>query len=509
MKLKKYIGAARQTLIACFFVAAATAVGFLFEEWGFGEVDIAVVYILSVLLTSRYTTGYTYSVTASILSACMYNYLFTEPYYKFSVSEPSYLAAFTVMIFTVAITGELTSKVKKNEERAREREEQSSALYQLTNYLTDAADMEGIVSIIVESVSRAFCCRAACLCFDEKGNPERNFLQQKSDEEQIHRWVDDTAEIRRRISGLRRGYDVGSEFYDWPIYGRDSILGILRIPCETARALTDSQLQLLHSMIESAALAIDRMRSAQERIKSREEAEQERYRSALLRAISHDLRTPLSGIMGAGEMLMDMTDEDDERHALAEGIYKDADWLHSMVVNILSLTRLQDGKLKLNKRLEPVEEIVGGAVMAVEKRENGREITISLPDNVLMIPMDARLIEQVLINLLDNARKHTPINREIRISVDTDESGKNAVFTVADRGTGISPIDLPYIFQMFYTTHGKSADAHRGIGLGLAICESIVKAHGGKIKAENRTDGGGALFTFTLPMEVQSNDRTN
>jgi two-component system sensor histidine kinase KdpD len=255
-------------------------------------------------------------------------------------------------------------------------------------------------------------------------------------------------------------------------------------------------------MIESTALAMDRFRSAQERIRSCEEVEQERYRSNLLRAISHDLRTPLSGIMGTSEMLMDMTAPEDERHNLAAGIYRDADWLHSLVENILSLTRLQDGKLTLSKRPEPVEEIVGAVVRAIEKREAGREITVCIPDNVLMVPMDAKLIEQVLINLLDNARKHTPLNREVRITVGTDPQHENAVFTVSDMGSGISPADLPHVFQMFYTTHEKSTDAQRGIGLGLAICESIVKAHGGTIGVRNQCERTGAIFTFTLPLEV-------
>lgn len=503
------IDRARQALITFLFLAGATCVGYLFRRWGVPETNIVVVYILSVLLTARFTEGYGWGVGASIAATVAFDFFFTEPYHALRVDDPSYLVTFAVMALTAMTTGALTSSGKQSAVDARDREAITGALFRLTNHLTDAADIESIVSIAVQTVSDAFSCQAACLPFDAKGMPERSFLQQRSKREQIHRSLENREEVGRRITELHTAFAVGDEFYDWPIYGHDAVLAIMRIPIGTAKTLSGPQLRLLHSIIESTALALDRCRSAQERTRSREEAEQEHYRGNLLRAISHDLRTPLSGIMGTSEMLMDMTEPNDERHSLAEAIYRDADWLHSLVENILNLTRLQDGRLTLNKQPEPVEEVVGGAVIVAERREPGREIAVTVPDSVLMVPMDARLIEQVLVNLLDNARKHTPLDKEISVTVEADEKGENAVFTVADHGSGISPTDLPHIFQMFYTSHAKGADSKRGIGLGLTICESIVKAHGGTITGGNREDDSGAVFTFTLPLEVQRYDTTS
>ena len=176
--------------------------------------------------------------------------------------------------------------------------------------------------------------------------------------------------------------------------------------------------------------------------------------------------------------------------------------MHSLVENILSLTRLQEGRLTLNKQSEAVEEIVGGAVHHIVQRSPDHEIIINIPDELLLVPMDAKLIEQVLINLLDNAIRHTSPKNEISVTVVKDEEHNCAVFTVADTGEGIAQTDLPNIFQMFYTSRAKHADAQHGIGLGLAICDAIVKAHGGNIEAHNRPDGQGAEFIFTLPMEV-------
>jgi two-component system sensor histidine kinase KdpD len=497
---KNYKNILGYALILVMMIAAATGIGWIFRMIGFPETNIVIVYLLSVLMTARLTRGYVYGIIASMIATCAFNYFFTRPYYTLSVNDPSYLITFSIMTITAFITSALTSKVKQNALEAQGKEEETSALFQLTNRLTDAADIPDIAGITTETISGIINCRAACLCFDEKGQPERNFIQQQSIGKQVRRKVDNASEIKHRIEGLRIAYDAGEEFYDWPIYGREAILGVMRIPKETAVSMSEPQKRLLRSMIESAALAMDRFRSAQDQQKSREETEQERYRGNLLRAISHDLRTPLTGIMGTAEILMGMTGRTDPRYALAQGINKDADWLHSLVENILSLTRLQDGKLTITKQPEAVEEVIGGAVSHMMKRYPEYEIMVSIPEDVLIVPMDAKLIEQVLINLFDNAVKHSTLDCEIGISV--REERNMAVFSITDHGNGIALSDLPNIFQMFYTTASGEADARRGVGLGLTICEAIIKAHGGVIEGHNRIDGQGAEFTFTLPMEV-------
>ena len=498
----------RERRAADFFKAAgwillATLTGSLFRYLNFPETNIVVVYILSVLLAARFTKGYVFGIVAAVAATCLFNYFFAEPYLTLTVNDPTYFVTFAIMTLTSIITSALTSKVKQTAMEAREKEMEASALYQIMNHLTDAADISEIAGITVKTVSENMNCGAAFLCFDENGNPEHSFIQQKEDGEQIRRNIEDGMDLKYRMEHLRTDYYEGEEFFDWPIYGREELLGVLRIPADTAMMMTEAQFRLLHSIIESSSLAMDRFRSAQERIKSREEVTQERYRGNLLRAISHDLRTPLSGIMGASEMLMSLTEKADERYGLEEGIYKDAYWLHSMVENILSLTRLQEGKLIIKKQMEAVEEIVGAAVIAIEKRAPERDIVINIPDNLVMVPMDAKLINQVLINLLDNAVKHTKPEDEISVSVEVNETDKTAVFAVADCGEGIPEEDLPRVFQMFYTTGGRGSDSQRGVGLGLAICESIVNAHGGSISAGNRKDRRGAEFVFSLPLEVE------
>jgi len=480
------------------FLCLATVTGAVFRKTGFPETNIVLAYMLSVLLTARYLKGYIYGILASVISIFAYNYFFTEPYYTLAVNDPSYLVTFAIMTITTLLTSTLTSHVKKSALEAKEKESESKALYLLTNHLTDAADMHDIAGIAAGIIGDVMDCDAACLCFDENGMPEKTYVQHTPDGE-VRRETENANTIRHRIEGLQTGYYTDSNFYNWLIYGRESILGVIRIPADKGALMTEAQIRLLRAMTESTALAMDRFLAARKQIKYREETVQERYRGNLLRAISHDLRTPLSGIMGTSEMLMDMSEAKDLRYGLAKQIHEDADWLHSLVENILSLTRLQEGKLTLNKQPEAAEEVVGGAVHHITQR-SGYEITTDIPDELLLVPMDAKLIEQVLLNLLDNAIKHTPPGNEISVSVKNDRRANSAVFIVADRGKGIPKEDLPNIFQMFYTTHARHADAQHGIGLGLPICDAIVKAHGGAITARNRADGPGAEVIFTLPM---------
>lgn len=489
-------------------ITIATGIGWGFRQLSFPETNIVVAYILFVLLIARFTNGYFYGIAGSVLATAAFNYFFTSPNYTFSVSDPNYFITFFIMTLTAVTTSALTSKVKQTALIARQNEAEASVLYQLTNRLTDAADRETIASLSVKTISEILQCHVACLCFQKNGSPESTFVQQQEGNAQVHREVDDSEMLRHRIENLHASYDVNSEFYDWPIYSRESILGVLRIPVDTARQMTEAQMRLLHSMIESIALAMDRFISAQARIESNEEAMRQRDRGNLLRAISHDLRTPLSGIMGTSEMLMSMTREDEEQYQLAFGIYKDANWLHSLVENILNLTRLQEGRLVIYKQPEAVEEVVGVAVAAILKRVPDRTISVHIPSDVLMVAMDARLIEQVLVNLLDNAICHTQPQEEVSIVVHVDAAAFLAVFTVADCGSGITDQDLLHVFDIFYTTQRPGFHAHRGVGLGLAICKSIITAHGGTILAQNRDDEPGAELVFTLPMEDKPDAET-
>lgn len=482
----------------------ASGVGYVFRIIGFPDTNIVVVYLLAVLMTAWLARSFIIGVVASLLATFSFNYFFAEPIFTFSVNDPNYIITFFTMTVTALVTSTLTSHAWRSAKEARQKEAETMAVYNLTNHLTDAKDMRDIAGIAALAISECFSCNAACLCFDENDMPENTFIQQSPNGGLVRREVADVDEMKHRIESLRTGRDVGEEFTDWPVYGRENILGIIRIPNERDKSMDEAQKKLLRSMIESVALAMDRFRSVEQRLKSLDETEKERYRANLLRAISHDIRTPLSGMIGTTEMLIGMTDEGDPRYELMKDIQSNADWLHSLVENILNLTRLQDGKLIVNKQMEAVEEVVGGAVGHMSARAKDHKISVDAPDELLLAPMDAKLIEQVIINLLDNALKHTKPGREIGVSAERSEGAETIKVTVRDRGVGIRKKDLPNIFKMFYTADDDRANVKRGMGLGLAICETIVKAHGGSIEARNRRDGPGAEFIFTLPTKNEA-----
>ncbi|MDC7289886.1 DUF4118 domain-containing protein [Blautia schinkii] len=481
-------------------LCGATLGGYAFRAAGFLETNIVLLYILSVVITATLSQGFLYGIMTSVAATLAYNYFFTSPYHSLDVDNPGYMVTFVIMTIVSFVTSTLTSKMRENILAARRREEEAKELYRLTSQLVECGNLPGVSSAVAECVSHFLKCDAACVCFDEDGCPPETFVQQMGEGRQVQRVLVERDKYVRSLRALGDTGGIISEFYEYPIR-EEKLLGAVRLPKEQAAAFQESHRSFLDSAAKCTALALSRIHSLQSRIKSLHEIEQERYRGNLLRAISHDLRTPLSGIMGTAEVIVRMSDQEDPRYEMAEGIWKDARWLYSLVENILSLTRLQSGAPILNKEPQVVEEIVGGALEQMRRREPERKIEVDVPGEILVVPMDGKLIMQTLVNLLDNAAKHTPDNGQIKITVKKDQTDKFVTFKVSDTGDGITEEDLPKIFETFYTSRCRPVDARKGIGLGLSICKTIVEAHGGEITAQNRADGGGAEFIFTLPLE--------
>lgn len=496
--VEKYLG---PVLFAGMLIAAASFLGYGFKEAGFQDANIVVLYILAVLLTARFTSGYRMGLITSVAAAFAFNYFFTSPYYTFAVDNPNYIITLVFMTITSLITSAITSLAKRNEEQARVQEEQARALYRLNNQVSDAHDVHEIAEAAVTIISQILGCSAACLLLHENDTWEDEYVQLLEDAQLVYRTLSPREKqlLNHNRVSLGHTFVRDEEFYEWPLQGQEALLGILRIPCIRAQHFNEEEVSLIHSMSESIALAVDRIHSTRKRLETQEQVEQERYRSNLLRAISHDLRTPLTGIMGTSQMIMDMSEQSDERFALAKGIYDSSRWLHTLVENILSLTRIQEGKLEMHKEYEAVEEVLAGAVAVLRQRMKTCPIQVTIPSEVVLVPMDAHLIRQVLINLLDNALKYAPQGR-IEVSAEVQET--TVCFLVADHGEGIRDTELSRLFDMFYTNRYRQSDAVKGVGLGLTICKSIVEAHGGRIWAENRKEGKGAVFCFTLPLEV-------
>ena len=236
--------------------------------------------------------------------------------------------------------------------------------------------------------------------------------------------------------------------------------------------------------------------------KIRLESEKEKMRANLLRAVSHDIRTPLTSIAGSASVILENQDalSQDKVMELVANIKEEAQWLVRMVENLLSITRMNAENAKIDKQEELAEEVISAAVSKFAKRFPGIETEVHVPDEILLVPMDATLIEQVLVNLLENSVIHGRTTSRIRIQVSKQE--ETAVFSVEDNGEGIEESVLPVIFDGNLVARGESSDNKRNMGIGLSVCKSIIKAHRGNMRAENREEGG-ARMIFTLPMEME------
>lgn len=498
----------RKSIIICFLLlAAATASGYLFRMMGHMDTNVVIAYMLSVLLAASITDGFFYGILQAFLAMMAFNYFFVTPYYSFDVDNPSHATAMVMMLFAAIITSMITSRKKMSEREAREREEETVSLLKLTNRVCEAHTAGEIAENVVKYAGSSVRCNMSCVIADDDGRLCGEMVRRTDSGELVWEEIRNKAVLEELfLKPQKEEYLDGPIYRNWPVYGQSGLLGVIRIPLTEVGKMTQTQRRILVSVKETARLAMDRLCALRRQMRDNALIEKERYRSTLLRSISHDLRTPLAGIMGTAEILLDMTEKTDHKRELLENISQDAQWLYELVENVLSLTRLLGGGL-LHREPEACEEVIETAVRRIQSRSGKREIAVCMPTECLVVDMDARLVEQVLVNMLDNAVKHTPEDGKIHILVSSKDA--EVEFSVLDNGSGILPQDLPYIFELFYSAHGENTDKTKGTGIGLAICEAVVKAHGGKISAKNREDGNGAVFSFTIPQEYNNREEWN
>ena len=260
------------------------------------------------------------------------------------------------------------------------------------------------------------------------------------------------------------------------------------------------------AIVNECGLILERKRMAEEKVNVEMEARQERLRANLLRAISHDLRTPLTSISGNAGVLMekDISLGEEKKQELYRSIYDDSMWLVNLTENLLSITRIENGTMHLQRNTELVEDVFEEALQHLDRQAKEHEISVELPDDLLMAEMDVRLIVQVIINIVNNAVKYTPPGSHIVLRAEKKE--QMAVIRISDDGPGIPDEGKAHLFDMFYTASKGKSDNRRGLGLGLNLCRSIVMAHGGQISVEDNRPHG-SVFTFTLPLkEVEVQD---
>ena len=500
---------AKDYFLTVFIFVVCTLIGLLFQKLNFTDTNIVTIYILGVLITSIVTDGYLCSVAGSFLSVFLFCFFLTEPRMSFKTYAVGYPVTFFIMLISSVLTGALAAKLKTHAKLSTQLAFRAQILFDTDRLLQNAKGETEILDVTCTQLLRLLN-RSITAYVVENGTLSEGklFSGEKEDtedflipeEQQIARWV---CENRQHAGASTHHFPQAKCLY-LAIRSGDNVYGVIGIPLQK-ETLDTFEYSILLSVINECALAMENAKNALEKEKNAVMAKNEQLRADLLRAISHDLRTPLCSISGNADMLLGNSDRLDEatKHQIYSDIYDDSEWLIGVVENLLSITRLNDGRLKFKFTDQLLDEVIAESLRHISRKHDDYKIVTDCEELVLA-RMDVRLIMQVLVNLVDNAIKYTPPGSVICIR-GTKTDGK-AQISVEDNGPGIPEEMKTHIFEMFYTGKTTVADSHRSLGLGLALCHSIIEAHEGTLVLTDH-DPHGCNFTFTLPLsEVTLNE---
>ncbi|WP_303786618.1 DUF4118 domain-containing protein [Azovibrio restrictus] len=455
------------------------------------QANIIMLFLLAVLLAAV-RLGRGPGILAAFLSVAAFNFFFVHPRLTFAVSDVQYLLTFAVMLAVALITTHLTTGLRRQAEMARHRELRMTALYEMARDLSGALSLEQVDEIVRHFVRRGFQYEACLLLPDAQDGlsrfgpaPAAGIRQEPP--------LEPARECAR--SGQARN-DSGWHFQ--PLRSPMRIRGVLALsPPAGSRQLAPEQQQLLETGASLVAIALERVHYIQVAQEIQVQMESERLRNSLLGALSHDLRTPLTALVGLADSLVLAGRLPPEEEELAQSIREEALRTSALVHNLLDMARLQSGPVALRKEWQPLEEVLGAALQARASQLARHRVQVELAPDLPLLELDAVLMERVFSNLLENAAKYTPPGSTVTIRAGRDPREADRVrIEISDNGPGLPRGRGKSLFEKF--TRGRDESAIPGVGLGLAIVHSIIAAHQGRIEAGNQA-GGGACFSISLP----------
>ena len=504
--------ATRELLLTAGILAAATIVGWFFLQLGFANANIIMVYLLGVLLTSAFTSGYTCGVLSAFLSVILFNYFLTEPRLSLAAYGSKYPITLVVMFTAALLTSTLAAKLKAHAQLSARDAYRAKLLFDMNRQLQKAETPEEVYQMTATQIQKLMQ-RDVLICpaqgdtlldgivYPVDGSSPHSISEDEQEPDVIH-WV---GQNRRRAGATTETFPKAKRLYfaicTWQqVYG---VIGILMEKQTQPDAFTSS---ILFSILGECALTLESLRNADEKEKAAVLAKNEQLRANLLRSISHDLRTPLTSISGNADTLLHCYDvlDDQTRKQIFSDIYDDAQWLIGLVENLLSITKIANGNVKLHLSDQVVDDIISEALRHIDRRSAEHHITMNCGEIPLLVRVDAGLIMQVLINLVNNAIKYTPAGSTIQITA--IQRGNVAEICVSDNGTGIPNELKERVFEMFFTGSNPTSDSRRSLGLGLSLCQVIVHAHHGKMTLKDNLPHG-CIFSFTVALsEVNLNE---
>jgi len=483
-------------------VAACSAVCFAMYPF-FELANLIMVYLLGTMfVASRHGQGP--GLLSSALGVLCFDVFFVSPRFSLAVSDTQYLLTFAIMFGVALVMSRLTARIRQQAEAARAREGRTQVMLALSRELAAARGTEKLLRIATRHISELFRCRTLAFLPDYEGRLKEHVGDKEAFRvthkgESVAAWVF----ANGQPAGLGTSTLPTSGALYVPFAGLKGTLGVLGLRPETEGALfSPEQTHMIETLARQVALALEVERLETESLHAQMEAETERLKTSLLSSVTHDLQTPLSAIMGSADSLAAVGDTlaSEQRRTLAVNIFDEAERLSRLIGNLLRMTKLESGTLKPDLQLQSIEEPLGAALRLVEKHLAGRELAVNIPADLPLVEADGVLMEQLLLNLLENAAKYTPQGSPVVVAARAARIGGGVEIEVSDRGAGLRADELEKVFDLFYQGQGADGPAggRKGYGIGLAICRAIALVHGGAIRAENR-DGGGAAFIVSLP----------
>jgi two-component system sensor histidine kinase KdpD len=486
--------------IAVVVVGVVTAIGFVFRPQ-LKTIDVAMLYLLGVVIVAaRSRRGA--ALLTTLLSIALFDLVFVPPYYTFGVHDSAYILTFGVMLVVAVTMSGLTTRIREQGEEARQRERQTAAMYALSRELSDVTTLPDQLATAGRHFGQAVGAEARIVLVDAgPGKPGESWPSDGVFESREVRIAASWAFEKDEAAGWGTSHCAEAEALVVPFRTAGRGLGVVALrPPDPERALDPADLRTVLALVRQGAVALERTMLGDKHAQALIEVEAERLRGSLLSSLSHDLRTPLGSIEGAASSLLQSGGSlsPELRQELAETILEESRRMTRLVGNLLDMVRVETGALAVQKAWQPLEEALGVALLRVEGRVNGHPIESRLRPDLPLVPIDEVLIEQVFINLLENAVKYTGAGSPITISAWMEDGA--VVVEVADRGPGVPAGTEEEIFHKFYRVRGAGTQGSSGAGLGLTICRGIILAHGGRIWVQPR-ECGGASFRFTLPLQ--------
>jgi two-component system, OmpR family, sensor histidine kinase KdpD len=499
------VGSTREYARAAAILVLATALALPFRG-RINTIDVAMLYLLAVVAVATLSRRGP-AVLACVLAIVAFDYVFVPPYYTLDVHDADYLFTFGVMFVVALLMTGLAGRIREQAREASERQRRTAALYELDQELAGAATQAEVVTIAERHISRAGGGTARFVLTGLAASAEPSWPCDGIFESVPVRVAAAWVYRAGAVGGLGTAHCGEAEALVCPVRTAGRRFGVVALlPQPADRTPSGEEAETVEALAGQTAIVLERVALHEQHEAARTEVEAERLRTSLLSSLSHDLRTPLGTIEGAASSLLasSLPEEADglsleARRELADTILEESRRMTRLVSNLLDMVRVETGSLAVRKSWQPIEEVLGVTLIRLEEGLRSHPVEIHLPPDLPLVPIDEVLVEQVFVNLLENAARYTPPGTQLDVAAWRDEGA--VVVEVADSGPGLPAGGEELVFRKFYRAAGTpGGSAAGGAGLGLTICRGIVTAHGGRIWAEPRP-GGGTAFRFTLPLD--------